>query len=355
MSSPASKKLSESASSDTSFELEIIALDRLEVTHVRPLASTHCAEARIVVDKSAVKYLNIRRGVYPIKMLLDPKALLAALPPLPENTWWDYGYVKLYKDTSEDIPILERVERQDFPTIYEEENPDYQWCPKVDYADLVFLGDGTVRGAMFHGKENVIQVSAPTLGIDVAVAKLSLFPSFPPRPHSEPFVDVAKELRNEIKVYQKLVGKSLAPRIYALITENETRVMGLLMEKVEGRSAKFEDLDAIVAKLGEFHQCGYFHKDAHDENFIITKKGPVIIDFGWAQPLNSRWGDLDMQDDINQVTHVLTDLKNNKQPPKKLRSSRFYLTGPWYRYLKHECFKCKEFLSDWEIPLGPRD
>lgn len=85
-------------------------------------------------------------------------------------------------------------------------------------------------------------------------------------------------IENETKAYQLLEGLGVAPRFLAHIHE-EGRVMGFLLEKVDGRSASIQDLEACQAVLQKFHGLGLVHGDVNRYNFLITKDGVKLIDF----------------------------------------------------------------------------
>ncbi|KAF2155226.1 hypothetical protein K461DRAFT_266525 [Myriangium duriaei CBS 260.36] len=85
-------------------------------------------------------------------------------------------------------------------------------------------------------------------------------------------------IEQETKAYQLLQGSGLAPRFLAHIHE-EGRIMGFLLEMIEGRSASIEDLGACEIALKKLHRMGSVHGDVNRYNFLITKDGVKLIDF----------------------------------------------------------------------------
>ena len=82
----------------------------------------------------------------------------------------------------------------------------------------------------------------------------------------------------ETRAYQLLEGSGLAPRFLGHIHENG-RIIGFLLERVEGRPASIQDLDICETVLKRLHQLGYLHGDANRFNFLIAEEGVKLIDF----------------------------------------------------------------------------
>ncbi|KAI9761649.1 MAG: hypothetical protein M4579_000883 [Chaenotheca gracillima] len=61
------------------------------------------------------------------------------------------------------------------------------------------------------------------------------------------------------------------------------RVIGLLLEKVEGREAGIEDLEQCTSMLKRLHELGLRHGDANRYNFVVGKSDIKVIDFENSQ------------------------------------------------------------------------
>ncbi|KAL2184711.1 alpha-galactosidase A [Thermothelomyces heterothallicus CBS 203.75] len=85
-------------------------------------------------------------------------------------------------------------------------------------------------------------------------------------------------IEQETRAYQLLEGSGLAPRFLAHVHENG-RIIGILLEKTEGRPASFQDLSACETALGNLHKLGLVHGDVNRYNFLITKEGVKLLDF----------------------------------------------------------------------------
>ncbi|KAH7227616.1 hypothetical protein BKA60DRAFT_675243 [Fusarium oxysporum] len=85
-------------------------------------------------------------------------------------------------------------------------------------------------------------------------------------------------IEQETRAYQLLEGSGLAPRFLGHIHENG-RIMGLLIEKIEGRPASFQDLRICETALGKLHELGHAHGDVNRYNFLVTEEGVKLLDF----------------------------------------------------------------------------
>jgi len=89
-------------------------------------------------------------------------------------------------------------------------------------------------------------------------------------------------IERETRAYQLLECSGLTPRFLGHIHENG-RIMGFLLEKIEGRPASIQDLDICEASLGKLHELGFLHGDANRYNFLVTEEGVKLLDFECLQ------------------------------------------------------------------------
>lgn len=89
-------------------------------------------------------------------------------------------------------------------------------------------------------------------------------------------------IEQETRAYQLLEGSGLAPRFLGHVHE-DGRVMGFLLEKLEGRPASLQDLSVCEAALGKLHGLGLLHGDVNRYNFLVTEDGVKLIDFERVQ------------------------------------------------------------------------
>ncbi|KAI0114040.1 alpha-galactosidase A [Nemania sp. FL0031] len=86
-------------------------------------------------------------------------------------------------------------------------------------------------------------------------------------------------------------GPLIAPEFLGHLTENG-RLMGFLMEKLEGRFACLDDLPQCTALLKRLHglgELGLVHGDVNRYNFVVGDDGCVrLVDFEHAQDYDKK-------------------------------------------------------------------
>ncbi|CAG8368382.1 unnamed protein product [Penicillium salamii] len=112
-----------------------------------------------------------------------------------------------------------------------------------------------------------------------------------PIPFQSPATIIAKIARfeweiprveRETRAYQLLEGSGLSPRFLGHIHENG-RIIGFLLEKIEGRAASIQDLRTCETALEKLHELGFLHGDANRYNFLVTGEGVKLLDFEHLQ------------------------------------------------------------------------
>lgn len=83
----------------------------------------------------------------------------------------------------------------------------------------------------------------------------------------------------EMQAYHALAGSSLAPELIGYVSESSPdRIIGFLVEGVDGRTAELDDLEQCRLALDQLHYH-LIHGDLCKYNIFITSKGPKFIDF----------------------------------------------------------------------------
>ncbi|EQL02324.1 hypothetical protein G6O67_003425 [Ophiocordyceps sinensis] len=92
-------------------------------------------------------------------------------------------------------------------------------------------------------------------------------------PHELPW------LMQEMHIYHALAGFPLTPKLLGYVFESHCpdRIVGILLEKLNGRWAQSEDLEECDNALQRLHQH-VLHGDLNKHNIIITSEGPKFID-----------------------------------------------------------------------------
>lgn len=199
-----------------------------------------------------VKYLVISPGTFDRDTLSLP---LQSLPPLPYNEKWTVANISRDKTSGElKTSIVNRTLA----------GVKCQWNHnKVDCLELEKTKQLTamVFEAVSH---SILPITLPSRA--TMIAKIARFEWELPR------------IEQETRAYQLLKGYGLAPRFLAHVHENG-RIVGFLLEKIEGRSASIQDLSVCEAALRKLHKLGLVHGDVNRYNFLITEEGAKLIDF----------------------------------------------------------------------------
>lgn len=208
-----------------------------------------------------VKYLVIAPGTFDRDTLSLP---LRSLPHLPANEEWTVAHISRDK-TSGDLKVS--LDNRKLAGV------QCQWHhTKVHCLEL----------------ERTRQLTASAFEALVPPSVVPSTATSTPPPPSSPAIVIAKiarfewevpSIEQETRAYQLLEGKGLAPRFLGHIYENNGRIMGFLLEKVEGRSASLQDLNVCATSLRKLHDLGLLHGDVNRYNFLITERGATMLDF----------------------------------------------------------------------------
>ncbi|KAJ5543358.1 hypothetical protein N7461_009361 [Penicillium sp. DV-2018c] len=123
----------------------------------------------------------------------------------------------------------------------------------------------TTYEATYSGEESLVTMSSP-----VVIVKVARFEWELPR------------LSQETLIYRSLEDRGLAPRFIGHVHEHG-RVIGFMLEKLEGREANIKDLSSCQSALQRLHDLGIVHGDANRYNFIIQNEKARLIDFEKSQ------------------------------------------------------------------------
>ncbi|KAM4065596.1 alpha-galactosidase A [Hirsutella rhossiliensis] len=195
-----------------------------------------------------VKYLVIAPKTFDRDTLSFP---LGSLPRLPCNEEWTVAHIS--RDTpSGDLKTC--ISNRTLAGVKS------QWHQtRVDCLELDKTKQLTAMA--FEAVSHSILPSSSTV-----IAKIARFEWKMPR------------IEQETRAYQLLEGSGLAPRFLAHVHECG-RVIGFLLEKIQGRSASLHDLTACEAALGELHKRDFLHGDVNRYNFLVTEDGVKLLDF----------------------------------------------------------------------------
>ncbi|KAF8079135.1 hypothetical protein FPV67DRAFT_98519 [Lyophyllum atratum] len=166
----------------------------------------------------------------------------------------------------------------------------------------VEVSNATLAGVQGKWHPNVVDVQHFTplsrfkarvhevqLASKIVVAKIARFEFEIPR------------VEQETAAYQAIAGHGIGPTFIGHLAEHG-RVMGFLIEKLEGRRADITDLEACQHAVRQLHSLGIVHGDLNRHNFVVSPTGGVtLLDFenatlnGSQEAMNSEYAQLSEQ------------------------------------------------------------
>lgn len=159
------------------------------------------------------------------------------------------------------------------------------WHPRtVEYVDLLAVDMSQSSNEMLRQpRSNVVAVKSPLFPVPV-VAKFAVWP------------ETIKDIDKESKGYLLVNSHNIGPKVLGHITE-EGRVIGLVLERLDGHPATLEHLAACKEALGKLHDLGLQHGNLWCKSFVVKDGKATIVDFEEVRPL---WDEcrlaLEMQD-----------------------------------------------------------
>ncbi|KGO72686.1 Lipopolysaccharide core heptose(II) kinase [Penicillium italicum] len=213
------------------------------------VSSRDDSEYRILVQ-NRVRYLIISAGTFERSTLSMP---LNSLPELPEDQTWNTAYVNRDASSGE---VAMKLQLKNIMGI------THLWHPVlVDCLELKRIKQftATTYEATYSGE-------GPLASSPVVIVKVARFEWELPR------------LSLETLIYKSLEDTGLAPRFLGHVHEHG-RVIGFVLEKLEGREANIKDLPSCQSTLQRLHDNGILHGDANKYNFIIQVDKARLIDF----------------------------------------------------------------------------
>ena len=207
-----------------------------------------------------VYYLTIPVGVYDDDTMCRPYLLIPSLPDLPDSPW-----ISMTISRDENGSLMS--------TISTDPLPEVRTTWHALHVDVLSLErTRRLRSAVHEVRYNGA----------LAVAKIACFPW-----------DVAR-MERETWAYSVLASQQdpdgssprVAPDFLGHLTENG-RVMGILLQKVDGEPACIDDLPRCEALLRRLHRLGLVHGDVNRYNFVVDRgsggSDVRLVDFEYAE------------------------------------------------------------------------
>lgn len=250
-------------------QMEFLSMGHVERAGVPKTSKSYC---RILFDGQRIKYVCIDPGVYDQSVMDSPFLLLEHLPLHPSPASWNSARIKK-SPNGEIIAIFKHKDLPEVTTIWHQ-----------NLVDTLSLNDIRKRNN---------QVSEVAYGSGTAVSKIARF-------HWE-----IGYLERETHIYSLIDGHGIGPRFLGHVTDGmQGRVIGLLIEKLEGRHAGIGDIVACQEVLKKLHSLGMTHGDVNRYNFLVTATGARLIDFEDTKPgANAE----EMEKELNSLEEQLVE------------------------------------------------
>ncbi|KEY73186.1 hypothetical protein S7711_04152 [Stachybotrys chartarum IBT 7711] len=210
-----------------------------------------------ILAGTSVKYVTIQAGALDADLLMDmPLNFENILPSLPYTEHhWNQAYISRNATSGELESVLSQTDLPRVQTI---------WHSKmINFMDLERTEQLGLLAQECVWKQNLADGS----GKRIMIAKMARFPW------------EIRYIEKETQIYRLLEHSHIAPRFLGHVHE-AGRVIGFLLEKVEGRPATWRDLKACEGALRHLHDLGVLHGDCNPYNFIVGPNEMVaLVDF----------------------------------------------------------------------------
>ncbi|KAK2834913.1 hypothetical protein FQN49_006787 [Arthroderma sp. PD_2] len=213
------------------------------------------SEYRLLID-GKVKYVTISPRTYDRNTLSAP---LESLPALPKAKEWNIAFISRDPFTNE---LKTRLSNRELVGVHELWHPKSVDCLTLTKVKQLSANVSEVTVSGNQGSDSSVSLSSGT----TAILKIARFEREIPR------------IVQETIAYRLLAESGLAPRFLGHVHEHG-RVIGILMEKVEGREASIDDLQVCKDAVQRFHKLGLLHGDVNKYNFIVHNGAAKLIDF----------------------------------------------------------------------------
>lgn len=224
-----------------------------------------------------VKYLIVCPGTFDRDTLSFP---LESLPPLPYDKKWTTARISRNKASNDLEYALSDRRMAGINNRWHHQSIDCLSLEKTKQLTAM------VFEAVWHADSIIHDDSQPTV-----IAKIARFEWELPR------------IEQETRAYQLLEGSGLAPRFLGHVHENG-RIMGFLLEKLEGCPASVSSLSSCETAIRNLHGLGLLHGDVNRYNFLVAGEGVKLLDFECAQENASPEA---MRKELENVRAGLTD------------------------------------------------
>jgi len=215
-----------------------------------------------------IKYILVDPGTFHGDILSFPPDLNNHLPKLPFGDW-----------------TRVRIFRKSGHLVVEPSNAMLKGVTTCWHHNLV-----DVRSLVIEERLNV-RVNVVKYKSKSVIAKIARFEFEVP------------QAETETALYQAIDGYGIGPVFLGHLIEHG-RVIGFLIERIEGRHGDIDGLEACQSIVKRLHSLGIVHGDLNKYNFIVGPSRTTLIDFENARKNGSEEA---MQDEFARLTEQLTE------------------------------------------------
>ena len=122
-----------------------------------------------------------------------------------------------------------------------------------------------------------------------------------------------RALQTEIKAYGVLLASGYinAPKFIGYVyEETDERIIGFLMEYLQGRHAELDDLHLCSVSMAELHPVGIVHRDLNKYNIIVSDNKAKFIDCEAAIFQGAKWFTERKQLEVVGLAQKLADVSD---------------------------------------------
>ncbi|KPM36039.1 hypothetical protein AK830_g10545 [Neonectria ditissima] len=231
------------------------------------LAGTDNSYFRILTGPS-VKYITVKPGALDADSLMDmPLDFQNILPPLPyAENHWNSACVSRNAATGDLECKLSNKDLPGVQNIWHSKIINFLDIEKTQQLGLlaqecIWKQDTTTKPSERDDKYQQNHM----------IAKIARFPW------------EIQYIEAETEIYKLMENRGIAPQFLGHIHEGG-RVIGFLLEKVEGRPAGEGDLNTCQQTLGRLHDLKILHGDCNRYNFVVCSDDKaILLDFETAK------------------------------------------------------------------------
>ncbi|KAF8801441.1 hypothetical protein BYT27DRAFT_7147422 [Phlegmacium glaucopus] len=215
-----------------------------------------------------IKYILVDPKTFHEDILTFPPDLIDHLPELPDGDW---TRVRIFRKSGNLVVEPSNTPLKGVTTCWHDN--------MVDVRSLVMEERSSARVRVV--KYNSMSV----------IAKIARFEFEVP------------SVEAETAIYQTIDGHDIGPVFIGHLVEHG-RVMGFLLEKIDGHHGEIGDLEACQSIVKRLHSLGIVHGDLNKYNFIVGPTRTTLIDFERAVKNGSKEA---MQKEFAGLTEQLTE------------------------------------------------